>query len=154
MMWIVFVWFKIGSRVYILRFDKKGENLLITWATNSFSRRRIRQGSLCKYVKVKLSRYAMQAPKQKRKFISYLFLTSALDGSEWSASRPGRVLPPRKGTPVTTGHEAGWASELVRRLEEKILFLCRGSNPGRPVCRPTELPQRVLQICYSTNLYA
>jgi hypothetical protein len=28
---------------------------------------------------------------------SYWFLTSALDGGEWSASRPGRALPPGKG---------------------------------------------------------
>jgi hypothetical protein len=29
----------------------------------------------------------------KRKYSSYSFLTSALDGGEWSASRPGRALP-------------------------------------------------------------
>jgi hypothetical protein len=55
------------------------------------------------------------------------FLTSALDGGEWSASRPGRVLPPRKGP---TGKEAGRAPEPVwiQRLEEKSFRLCRGSN--------------------------
>jgi hypothetical protein len=31
---------------------------------------------------------------------SYSFLTSALDGGEWSASRPGRALPPGKNSPV------------------------------------------------------
>jgi hypothetical protein len=36
-------------------------------------------------------------------------LTSALDGDEWSASRPGRALPPGEWTPVPTGKEAGWA---------------------------------------------
>jgi hypothetical protein len=30
---------------------------------------------------------------RERKYSSYSFLTSALDGGEWSASRPGRVLP-------------------------------------------------------------
>jgi hypothetical protein len=30
-------------------------------------------------------------------YSSYSFLTSALDGGEWSASRPGRVLPSGKG---------------------------------------------------------
>jgi hypothetical protein len=29
--------------------------------------------------------------------------TSALDGGEWSASRPGRALPPGKGTHFTGG---------------------------------------------------
>jgi hypothetical protein len=31
-----------------------------------------------------------------RRYSSYSFLTSALDGGEWSASRPGRALPPGK----------------------------------------------------------
>jgi hypothetical protein len=50
-------------------------------------------------------------------------MTSVLDGGEWSASRPGRALPPAKGPPVPIGQEAGWASELVwtQRLEEKSL---------------------------------
>jgi hypothetical protein len=48
-------------------------------------------------------------------------LTSALDGGEWSASRPGRALPPGRGPPVPIGQEAGWAPEPVwtQRLEEK-----------------------------------
>jgi hypothetical protein len=54
-------------------------------------------------------------------YSSYSFSTSALDESEWSASRPGRALPPGKGLPVPIGQEAGWASEPVwtQRLEEK-----------------------------------
>jgi hypothetical protein len=35
------------------------------------------------------------------------FLTSALDGGEWSSSRP--ALSPGKEALVTTGEEAGWA---------------------------------------------
>jgi hypothetical protein len=48
-------------------------------------------------------------------------LTSALDGGEWSASCPGRALPPGKGPPVPIGQEAGWAPEPVwtQRLEKK-----------------------------------
>jgi hypothetical protein len=34
----------------------------------------------------------------KRRYSSYSFLTSALDGGEWSASRPGRALPRGKDT--------------------------------------------------------
>jgi hypothetical protein len=54
-------------------------------------------------------------------YSSYSFSTSALDGGEWSASRPGRALPPGKGPPVRIVQEAGWAPEPVctQRLEEK-----------------------------------
>jgi hypothetical protein len=50
-------------------------------------------------------------------------MTSALDGGEWLASRPGHALPPGKGPSVPTGQEAGWAPEPVwtQRLEEKSL---------------------------------
>jgi hypothetical protein len=55
----------------------------------------------------------------ERRYSSYSFLTSALDGGEWSASRLGRALPPGKGPPVPIVQEAGWAPELVwtQRLE-------------------------------------
>jgi hypothetical protein len=45
-------------------------------------------------------------------YSSYSFTTSALDADEWSASRPGRALPP-KGTPVPTIQLAGWSPEPV-----------------------------------------
>jgi hypothetical protein len=55
------------------------------------------------------------------RYSSYSFFTSALDGGEWSASHPGRVLRPGKGPPVPIVQEAGWAPELVwtQRIEEK-----------------------------------
>jgi len=34
-------------------------------------------------------------------------MTAALEGGEWSASRPGRTLPP--GDPIPIAQEAGWA---------------------------------------------
>jgi hypothetical protein len=40
------------------------------------------------------------------------FLTSALDGGEWSASDPGRFIP-RERAPDTHWTEAGWAPEPV-----------------------------------------
>jgi hypothetical protein len=57
----------------------------------------------------------------ERRYSSYSFTTSALDGGEWLASRPGRALPPGKGPPVPIVQEAGWAPEPVwtQRLEEK-----------------------------------
>jgi hypothetical protein len=50
---------------------------------------------------------------------SYSFTTSALDGGEWSASRPGRAFTPGVRTPGT--HCTGWAPEPVwtQRIEEK-----------------------------------
>jgi hypothetical protein len=55
-------------------------------------------------------------------YIFLLFLNlSALEGGEWSPSRPGRALPPGKEPPVPIVQEAGWAPEPVwtQRLEEK-----------------------------------
>jgi hypothetical protein len=40
-------------------------------------------------------------------------MTSAVDGGEWSALRPGRSLPQRKDPQVPIKLEAGWASKLV-----------------------------------------
>jgi hypothetical protein len=56
-----------------------------------------------------------------RRYSSYTFLTSALEGDERSASRPGRAVPPGKEPPVPTVQETGWAPEPVwtQRLEEK-----------------------------------
>jgi hypothetical protein len=69
----------------------------------------------------------------ERRYISYSFLTSALDRGEWSASRPGRVLAPGKEPSGPTGQEAGWAPEPVwtQRLQEKSSCICRGSNLDR-----------------------
>jgi hypothetical protein len=58
---------------------------------------------IIKKVKVKLSRYMPWRHMGERRYSSYSYLTSALDGGEWSASRPGRALPPGKGPPVPTG---------------------------------------------------
>jgi hypothetical protein len=50
----------------------------------------------------------------ERRYNSYSFTTSALDGGEWSASRPGRALSPGKEPPVPIVQEAGWAPEPQR----------------------------------------
>jgi hypothetical protein len=42
----------------------------------------------------------------------HIFLTSALDGGDWSASRSDRFTPGEKA-PVHIGHKAGWAPEPV-----------------------------------------
>jgi hypothetical protein len=57
----------------------------------------------------------------ERIYSTYSFLTSALDGGECSASRPGRALSPGKEPPSPIVQKAGRASELVwtQRVEEK-----------------------------------
>jgi hypothetical protein len=57
--------------------------------------------------------------------IAIFFLTLALKGGEWSASRPCRALPPGKEPPVPVVQEAGWAPEPAG--------LCRKSNSDCPV---------------------
>jgi hypothetical protein len=70
-----------------------------------------------------------------RRYSCYSFTNSALDGGEWSASLPGRTLPPAKGPPVPTGQEAGWAPEPVwtQRLEEKS-FASAGDQAVGTIC--------------------
>jgi hypothetical protein len=54
-------------------------------------------------MKVKQSRYMPWRHMGDNRYSSYSYLTSALDGGEWSASRPGRALPPGKPPPVPIG---------------------------------------------------
>jgi hypothetical protein len=71
-------------------------------------------------------------------YSSYSFSTAALDGGEWSASRPGSALTLGKGPPVPIVQEAGRASEPVwiQRLEKKSFRICRQSDLDRPVVQP------------------
>jgi hypothetical protein len=78
---------------------------------------------------------SIEAHMGDRKYSSYCFLTSELEGGEWSASRPGRALPPGKEPPVPIVQEAGWAPEAVwtQRLEEKSSASVGDRTPCRPV---------------------
>jgi hypothetical protein len=64
-------------------------------------------------------------------YSSYLFTTSALDGREWSASRPGRTLAPGKGAPGThwTGGWIGPRAGLETEVRGKILSPLPGIEP-------------------------
>jgi hypothetical protein len=67
---------------------------------------------------------------EERRYSSYSFTTSALDGSEWSASRPGRALPPGKGLQVPIG-QRGWVGPragLDTGFKGNILLPCQRSN--------------------------
>jgi hypothetical protein len=65
-------------------------------------------------------------------------MTSALDGGEWSASRPGRAFTPGERTSGThcTGGWVGPRAGLDTEDRGKILCPCRVSNPDRPVVQP------------------
>jgi hypothetical protein len=79
----------------------------------------------------------------ERMYSFYSFTTSALGGSEWSASRPGRALVPGKGPLVPIAQEAGWASEPVwtQSYRQNLLPLreIEHRSPGRPVHNQTLL---------------
>jgi hypothetical protein len=68
---------------------------------------------------------SIEALLGERSYSSYSFLTSALEGGEWSASSFGRALTPRK--------ELGPRAGLDAEVRGKILCLSRGWNPGHPV---------------------
>jgi hypothetical protein len=90
---------------------------------NSKDQHRRLQGrdNLKSHTKVKWSCTRQGGAWGEKRFCPYSFLTSALDGDEWSASRSGRSLLPRKWPPLPIVQEAGWAPEPVwtQRLKEK-----------------------------------
>jgi hypothetical protein len=85
-----------------------------------------------------VSRYTPWRRLGERSYSSYSFSTSALDGGEWSASRPGRAFTPGERTPGAhcTGGWVGPRAGLDSEARGKILCLYRGSNPDRPVVQP------------------
>jgi hypothetical protein len=92
---------------------------------------------LSSHLKLKQSRTTPWRRLEERRYSSYSFTTSTLDGGEWSASRPGRALPREKdlGTQWTGGW-VGPRAGLDTEARGKILCLWRGSNPDRPVVQP------------------
>jgi hypothetical protein len=73
-------------------------------------------------------------------------LTSALDGGEWSASRPGRFTP-REGAPGTRwiGDWVGTRAVLDAVLKRKIPNPRRKSNPRTPIVQLLKLSKRKIQ---------
>jgi hypothetical protein len=71
--------------------------------------------SLCPYCSAVEVKQSHDTPWRRRgeRRSSFYSMTSTLDRGEWSASRPGRALPPGKGISVRIGLEAVWASEPV-----------------------------------------
>jgi hypothetical protein len=91
-------------------------------------------------IKLNLSHHTPWRRLGERKYSSYSFLTSALRGGEWSASRPGRALALEIGPMVPIVQEAGWTLEPVwtQRLEEKSSCLYLGSNFNCPIVQSVD----------------
>jgi hypothetical protein len=68
----------------------------------------------------------------------HAFLTSALDGGEWSASRPGRFIPRERapGTPWIGGCWVGVRAGQDAVVERYISSHYRDSNPDHPALSP------------------
>jgi hypothetical protein len=69
-----------------------------------------------------------------RRYSSYSFLTSALDGVIGQRHAPAALYPGERT--LGTHCSGGWVvlrAGLDSEVREKILCLCRESNPGRPV---------------------
>jgi hypothetical protein len=104
--------------------------------------------------KVKQSHYTPWRRLRERRYSSYSFSISALDGGEWSVSRPGRALPT-----VPIVQEAGWSSKPVwtQRLQEKYSAPARDRTSIARVSSPqpdtilTELPR--LQLVLGLQIY-
>jgi hypothetical protein len=89
-----------ASRSHLAKKGRIGETPGVE-AVSDLSKRQVKS-------KVKQSRSTPWMCLGERRYSSYSFTTSALDGGEWSASRPSRALPP-----VPIVQEAGWAPEPV-----------------------------------------
>jgi hypothetical protein len=86
-----------------------------------------------------LSHYTSRRRLGERRYSSYSFSTSVLDGGEWSASRSIRALAPEIGPPESHTHctrgSVGPKAGLHREARGKILSPLQGiepRSPGRP----------------------
>jgi hypothetical protein len=79
--------------------------------------------------------------------IDPLFLTSALDVGEWSASRPFRFIPqgnrPRYPLDIRLG---GVHSRPGRCEEEKNIFLRPGMEPSSSALQPVAIPTELSRV--------
>jgi hypothetical protein len=87
--------------------------------------------------KAKQSRYTPWQRLGERRYSSYSFTISALDGVSSQCYAPAALCPGER-TPGThcTGGWVGPRAGLDTEDRGKILCLCRESNPDRPVVQP------------------
>jgi hypothetical protein len=70
----------------------------------------------------------------ERRYSSYSFMTSTLDGDEWSASLPGPALTQEMESRYPLYRRMGGSySRSGHRGQRKNHYPCRGSNPNHPV---------------------
>jgi hypothetical protein len=79
----------------------------------------------------------MKVYRESGRYSSTHFLTLALDGGEWSASRPGRFTP-RERAPCThwVGGWVGPRAILDAVVKRKFPSTLRESNPSTPIVQP------------------
>jgi hypothetical protein len=85
------------------------------------------------------------------------FLTSALDGGEWSASRPGRYTPEERAPPLyPLARRLGGSQSGSGRCEEKknlpLLGIEHLPSSPQPVVTPSDL-SRLIILLYKTILF-
>jgi hypothetical protein len=109
--------------------------------------------------KVKLSCYMPWRCLWREEYSFYSFTTSALDGGEWSVSRPSCALPSEKD--ASTHRTGGWVgprASLDTKARGRIPSPLPGMEPqstGRPVCSQTlywlsYLAPRCVHTCTQT----
>jgi hypothetical protein len=115
-------------------------------------------------LKVKLSLCFNWAPRHRGvleewRYSSTHSLTSALDGGEWSATRPGRFTPRERapGTHWVRGR-VGPKAVLDAVVKKKIPSPRRESNPTIPIVRPvaqryTDWAIMALTVRYAHNFF-
>jgi hypothetical protein len=80
----------------------------------------------------------------------HIFLTSALVGVEWTASRPGRFTPWERAP--GTHWIGGWVGPRAGLDDvEKRKFLTLAGLELRPLCRPAR-SQSLYRLCYPRSL--
>jgi len=83
--------------------------------------------------------------------INFIFsLTSALDGSGWSAPRPGRFTPQER-EPVRTVQETEWLPEPVRKISPPPEFNPRTVQPVACRCTTWAIPAHKLMWFFNYN---
>jgi hypothetical protein len=99
----------------------------------------IKHGLIMRVQRCLATRHA--GDKRERKYSSYSFLTSALDGVSGQRHAPAAIYS-RERTPDThwTGGWVGLRPSLDTEARENVLCLCRGSKPDRPVRSLSQLP--------------
>jgi hypothetical protein len=91
----------------------------------------------------------------ERIYSSYSFTTSALDGDQWWASRPGRALPQGKGFPVRNRQATRWVPEPVwsQKLKEKSSLPLPGIEPHSSSLSGTILTVNLLPPSYYLTVW-